>query len=123
MSRPDASPDRIRACELRILLYLVLEASGIRPGSAYGLTLGDIHLHDAGTDYVHVHRSGEFGEAKEHYIGWIRFRWKASYGLETGTGSGIGLRESEAASMRCRGGRLPCVPCNPERVADLAVLI
>jgi hypothetical protein len=64
MSRPDASPDLIRACELRILLYLVLEASGIRPGSAYGLTLGDIHLQDAGTDYVHVHRSGEFGEAK-----------------------------------------------------------
>lgn len=64
MSRSDASPDLIRACELRILLYLVLEASGIRPGSAYGLTLGDIHLHDEGMDFVHVHRSGEYGEAK-----------------------------------------------------------
>ena len=62
--RPDAAPDLYRLTELRIILFLVLEASGIRPGSARGLVLGDLFLFGEGRDFLHVHRTGEYGSAK-----------------------------------------------------------
>ena len=62
-SRPDASPEFLHLARLRQIYFLVLDASGIRPGSAYGLTLGDVHLFDGRGDYVHV-RKGTYGEAK-----------------------------------------------------------
>lgn len=62
--RVDASPDAVRLCQRRILLFLILEASGLRPGSAYGLLLGDVHLLGGGRDFVHVHRTGGYGAAK-----------------------------------------------------------
>jgi hypothetical protein len=71
-ARADVSPAVIRLGALRILIFLILEASGIRPSSAYGLTLGDLHLDDQHGDFVHVRRTGEFGEAKtETSIGFI----------------------------------------------------
>ncbi|MDE2464343.1 MAG: hypothetical protein KGO02_11600 [Alphaproteobacteria bacterium] len=60
----DAAPDFQRLTELRLLLFVLLEASGIRPGSARGLLYGDLHLHGEGHDYLHLHRSGGFGSAK-----------------------------------------------------------
>lgn len=63
VGRDDASPEFMRLAQLRQVFFLILEASGIRPGSANGLTLGDIHfLGDAG-DFVHI-RTGSYGEAK-----------------------------------------------------------
>jgi hypothetical protein len=62
--RPDASPDFLRLAVLRRIMFLLLEASGIRPGSAYGLALSDIHFMDTGCDFVHVRTTGEYGEAK-----------------------------------------------------------
>ncbi len=62
--RPDASPDLYRLTELRIILFVVLEASGIRPGSSCGLVLGDLFLFGEGRDFLHVHRTGEYGSAK-----------------------------------------------------------
>lgn len=62
-ARLDASPDFLRLAQLRLLFFVVLEASGIRPGSAYGLTLADVHLLPGSGDFVHVRR-GSYGEAK-----------------------------------------------------------
>lgn len=62
-ARSDSSPEFLRTAELRVVLFLLLEGSGIRPGSAQGLTVGDVHLLGDGADFVHV-RKGEFGEAK-----------------------------------------------------------
>ena len=63
-ARTDTSPDFLRLAQLRRILFLILEASGIRPGSAYGLTLSDLHLSGAGGDFVHVRVTGDYGEAK-----------------------------------------------------------
>ena len=63
VERLDASPDFLRLAQLRRTFFLILEASGIRPGSAYGLTLADIHLFGEAGDFVHV-RTGNYGEAK-----------------------------------------------------------
>lgn len=63
-ARTDTSPDFLRLAKLRRILFLILEASGIRPGSAYGLTLSDLHFSDTGGDFVHVRASGDYGEAK-----------------------------------------------------------
>lgn len=63
-ARTDANPDLLRVAGVRQIYYLVLEASGIRPESAYGLTLADIHFTEDGVDVLHVRRTGEFGEAK-----------------------------------------------------------
>lgn len=63
VGRDDASPEFLRLAELRQVLYLLLEASGIRPGSAYGLTLGDIHIGSGELDFIHIRR-GSYGEAK-----------------------------------------------------------
>lgn len=62
--RADDSPSLIRLCKLRIVMFHILEASGIRPGSAHGLTLGDLHLLGCGQDFVHIHKTGEYGQAK-----------------------------------------------------------
>lgn len=62
-ARSDSSPDFLRLAELRCAMFLILEASGIRPGSAYGLTLVDLHFLDDG-DFVHVTTATCFGEAK-----------------------------------------------------------
>lgn len=62
-ARVDSSPEFLRIAELRVVLFLLLEASGIRPGSAQGVTVGDVHLLGDGADFVHVRR-GDFGEAK-----------------------------------------------------------
>lgn len=61
--RDDASPDFLRLSQLRQLFYLILEASGVRPGSVHGLTLGDVHLGRGELDFIHVRR-GSYGEAK-----------------------------------------------------------
>lgn len=72
-AQQNAGPDAIRACALRVLMFLVLEGSGVRPGSAYGLVLGDIHLLGADQDFVHVHRVGDYGEAKTTTsVGFVR---------------------------------------------------
>ncbi|WP_454258912.1 hypothetical protein [Pseudoxanthomonas mexicana] len=61
--RDGASPDFLRLSQLRQIFYLILEASGIRPGSAHGLTMGDVHLGSGELDFIHVRR-GSYGEAK-----------------------------------------------------------
>ena len=70
--RADANPDFLRLAQLQKLYFLILDAAGIRPGSAYGLTHGDVHfLGDAG-DFVHV-RTGAYGEAKTSTsVGFVR---------------------------------------------------
>ena len=73
MERLDASPDFLRLAQLRRTFFLILEASGIRPGSAYGLTLADIHLFGEAGDFVHV-RTGNYGEAKTSTsLGFVPF--------------------------------------------------
>lgn len=60
----DASPEFRRLTELRLVLFILADASGLRPASLRGLLLGDIHLLAEGRDFVHVHRTGSFGSAK-----------------------------------------------------------
>ena len=62
--RSDASPDFIRLAELRIVLYVLLEASGARPASIHGLVLGDLHFLGEDRDFVHLHRTGDYGSVK-----------------------------------------------------------
>lgn len=72
LARPDAAPDLIRLAELRIVQFVVLAASGIRPRSARGLLLADLHLFGEAGDWVHVHRTGGYGEAKTRTsIGYV----------------------------------------------------
>lgn len=61
---PDAEPEAIRILRLRELMFLVLEASGIRPASAHGLTLGDMVLLGPGRDFVRIRDTGEYGSVK-----------------------------------------------------------
>lgn len=61
--RPDASPEFLRIAQLRLVLFLILEASGIRTGSANGLTLSDVHVLGETGDFVHI-RKGDYAEAK-----------------------------------------------------------
>ena len=60
----DASPEFRRLAELRLVLFILAEASGLRPASVRGLLLGDLHLLAEGRDFAHVHRTGSFGSAK-----------------------------------------------------------
>ena len=70
--RIDAGPDFLRLAQLRRLYFLILEAAGIRPGSAYGLTQGDIHLLGDAGDFIHI-RTGDYGEAKTSTsLGFVR---------------------------------------------------
>lgn len=82
LARKEASPDGVRLCSLRILYFLILEASGIRPSSAHGLTVGDLHLLGQGRDFVHVHRTGDYGEAKtstsEGFVSLEGMLWQAN---------------------------------------------
>ncbi len=59
-----ASPESIRICSLIIMMYVLLEASGVRPQSVHGLTLGDIKLLELERDFIHIRRTGEYGMAK-----------------------------------------------------------
>jgi hypothetical protein len=59
-----ASPETKRICALRILMFALLEGSGVRPQSVYGLTLGDIKLLGVSRDFIHVRNTGEYGRAK-----------------------------------------------------------
>jgi len=61
---PDAVPESIRILHLRELMFLLLEASAIRPASAYGLTLGDVALLGKGRDFLRIRDSGDYGSAK-----------------------------------------------------------
>ena len=72
LARRDAAPDLIRLAELRIVQFVVLAASGIRPRSARGLLMADLHLFGEASDWVHVHRTGGYGEAKtKTSIGYV----------------------------------------------------
>lgn len=64
MKRTNAGPSAVRACELRIVFFLLLESSGVRPSSVHGLVLPDLHLIEPGADFIHVHRTGDYGAAK-----------------------------------------------------------
>lgn len=79
--RADTNPDLLRLTKLRQIFYLILEAAGIRPGSAYGLTLRDILFLDGSADFVHVRR-GTYGEAKTAAsLGFVRLEgelWQES---------------------------------------------
>lgn len=71
--RPDAGPLEVRACALRVLAFILLEASGARPSSIHGLTLGDLHFLGDCRDFLHIHRTGEYGEAKTlASVGFVR---------------------------------------------------
>ncbi|WP_298577256.1 hypothetical protein [uncultured Luteimonas sp.] len=81
--RPDALPEAVRLLLLRKLMFALLEASGIRPSSVYGLTLGDLLLAGPGRDFVRVRTTGDYGQAKSKaslgYVGlegplWARAR-------------------------------------------------
>lgn len=63
-NRTDASPDAVRVAELRLVLFDLLEASGARPGSVHGLTLGDVYVLGEGRDFIHLHQTGEYGSVK-----------------------------------------------------------
>lgn len=62
--RADASPEFIRIAELRIVRFLLLEASGARPASIHGLVLDDVLLFGDDQDYIHIHKTGGYGSAK-----------------------------------------------------------
>jgi hypothetical protein len=62
----DATPEAVRLLELREIMYLILEASGLRPSSAYGLTLGDLFFLQPERDFVRLRITGEFGRAKSN---------------------------------------------------------
>jgi hypothetical protein len=62
--RTDASPDFVRLAELRLLYFILLEASDIRPATIYGLVLADLCLFGEGRDFVHVHKTGNFSSVK-----------------------------------------------------------
>lgn len=63
-AREDATSEFVRLLALRELLFIILEAAGIRPSSAYGLTYGDLILLGPGRDFVRIRVSGGFGRAK-----------------------------------------------------------
>ncbi|MGB3461722.1 MAG: hypothetical protein WBA33_07140 [Rhodanobacter lindaniclasticus] len=64
LARTDSTPEAVRLLEMREIMFLVLEASGVRPSSAFGLTLGDVHLLGPNRDFVRVHTTGIYGRTK-----------------------------------------------------------
>lgn len=62
--RVDVAPETVRLLELREIMFLILEGSGTRPSSAFGLTLGDLVLLGPGRDFVRIHTTGSYGRAK-----------------------------------------------------------
>lgn len=74
-TRADASPDFVRMAELKIVLFLLMEAGALRTGSAFGLLLKDLHLFGPSRDFVHLHRTGGYGVIKTSAsIGFVRLR-------------------------------------------------
>lgn len=63
-ARMDAVPETVRSLELREIMFLILEGSGTRPSSAFGLTLGDVVLLGPGRDFIRIHTTGPYGRAK-----------------------------------------------------------
>lgn len=64
VSSEDGSPESRRLATLRMAAFALLEASGVRPASVHGLTLGDVAISDDGLDTIHIHRTGGYGSAK-----------------------------------------------------------
>jgi len=60
---PAGSPETRRLMALRKVLYVLLEASGIRLSAAYDLTMGDIALLAPGADFLRVRQGGSLGPA------------------------------------------------------------
>lgn len=83
VARTDAAPEAIRLLELREVMFLLLEGSGIRPSSAYGLTLSDLVLLEPGRSFVRVRITGGFGQAKsaasQGYIPLEGAVWEGSF--------------------------------------------
>lgn len=75
-----AGPVDRRLRELCFASALLLEASGVRPQSLYGLTLADFHLGNAG-DFIHLRGSGWFAEVKtQTSVGFVPLEgtlWRA----------------------------------------------
>ena len=63
-ARLGAPPESVRLLALRHLMFALLEASGARPSSVYGLTVGDLVLLGPGQDYILIRTTGSFGRAK-----------------------------------------------------------
>src|SRR5690606_28261862 len=57
----DTAEQRFRQAQLGTAL--MLEASGVRPRSVYGLTLADVHLSSSG-DFIHLKSRGPFASVK-----------------------------------------------------------
>lgn len=62
--RVDASPDFVRLAELKLIFFLLLEASGSRPASIHGLVLSDLCLFGEGRDFIHLHKTGSYSSVK-----------------------------------------------------------
>jgi len=56
-------PTERRFREVQFAAALLAEASGARPASIHGLTLGDVYL-SSDQDFIHLHASGLFGSIK-----------------------------------------------------------
>lgn len=56
-------PRERRVRELQLVAELVVEATGARPRSVHGLTLGDMHFLSDG-DWIHLHARGRYGSIK-----------------------------------------------------------
>lgn len=56
-------PRERRVRELQLVAGLIVEATGARPRSVHGLTLGDLHLLDGG-GWIHLHSRGRYGSIK-----------------------------------------------------------
>lgn len=56
-------PRERRVRELQLIAELVVEATGARPRSVHGLTLGDMHFLSDG-DWIHLHSRGRYGSIK-----------------------------------------------------------
>jgi len=63
-ARADAAPETVRLLSLREIMFVLLEGSGIRPSSAYGLTLADVVLLAPDRDFLRIRTSGGYGRAK-----------------------------------------------------------
>ncbi len=60
---PMVDPRERRIREVQLVAFLIAESAGARPRSIHGLSLGDLHLEDAG-DWIHLHSWGRFASIK-----------------------------------------------------------
>lgn len=110
-----AAPEATRLASLRFLMALLLDASGARPGSVYGLQVQDIHLLGTGRDFIHIHATGGFGEAKSRTaIGfaplegarWAKYRgWVIAW-----------LAKEHTASCNAAPGKAPLFAFEPGKL-------